>query len=115
MPHLKFSFFSPHFITRTLLIVFVLFATQSCIIHNVAKKQKGIVCDKHEEKMKLTIVGTIYGMGCYQPYSNEFPNAKKKKCMGCVVPIWPTKRLALVYSCKSCTKEMRKERRERKK
>jgi len=53
--------------------------------------------------MKKALVGTRYGKIAYE-YSLIYPNAKRRKPMGCVLPIWPIRRLAIIYHCSSCNK-----------
>ena len=86
---------------RILLIsVFIIVTFQSCAIVNATKGQEN-VCSAHNVKMKKAIVKTQYGNAV--PY-NDFksPNAKMKLPMGCVVPTWPSGRLAVIYHCKIC-------------
>jgi hypothetical protein len=113
--HTKFSFNSQPFVTKALLIVFVLSAMQSCINLNATKKQEVTVCNKQDEKMKMGIVRTYYNRIGYPCFSHEYPNAKMKHCTSCVIPMWPMRRFALKHYCKSCTNEMRKDRREKRK
>ena len=73
---------------------------QSCVIVN-ATKNKDDVCAVHGFKMKKTIVKTQYGNAI--PHNDFYsPNAKNKLPMGCVVPTWPSGRLAVIYHCKIC-------------
>ena len=73
---------------------------QSCIIYNTTKG-KANICLLHKVKMKKTIVRTSYG---YPPlyYDARFPNSKNKRDKGCVKPLWPKHRLALIYNCMKC-------------
>lgn len=80
----------------------ILLTCQSCVIHNEIKSHENIMCGLHNEKMKKTFVRTIYGKQINPCTNDRYPNAKRKKCMGCVVPIWPAKRIAYTYHCKSC-------------
>lgn len=87
---------------KIVLIILTFLTLQSCVVHNVTKHQDGDTCKLHNEKMKKTLVGTRYGKPIKPCINYSYPNAKRKKCMGCVVPIWPTRRIAIVYHCKSC-------------
>jgi len=80
--------------------IFIAASNQSCVVVN-ATKHKDNVCYLHRTKMKKTIVKTHYGFASLQndPLS---PNAKMKYSMGCVVPLWPSGRLAIVYHCSKC-------------
>lgn len=75
---------------------------QSCVVFDSTKNLKSNICSVHKIKMRKTLVGTRYGFGCNTGNTSEFPNAKSKVCMGCVVPAWPIKRLAVKYHCKIC-------------
>ena len=88
---------------RTLLtIVITALTLQSCVVNNVTKEKETDVCGLHNEKMKKALVGTIYGRACNGNYA-DYPNAKSKKCMGCIVrPGSP--RLVMIYHCKTCDK-----------
>lgn len=81
-----------------LLILF----TQSCVVINLTNEKDTDICKMHNRKMQKTIVKTSFGE--LQPISNvtTYPNTKTKKNLGCVVPIWPTKRLAKIYYCNTC-------------
>ncbi len=89
---------------KSILIIFITLSFNSCVIYNSTKNQEIRVCEIHNTKMNKAIVGTVYGKPRYPCINNAFPNAKKKKCMGCLKGPWPNKRLAIVYHCKSCTK-----------
>ena len=94
---------------RTFLLFLMMSVTlQSCIVYNSTKRQDTNICRVHQIKMKKALVGTRFGRGCHTGNTPEFPNAKTKKCMGCVVPIWPIKRLAIKYHCKECNKLKKK-------
>lgn len=77
---------------------------QSCVVYNATKYQESNSCELHNEKMKKNLVGTRYGKPIKPCTNDSCPNAKRKKCMGCVIPIWPIRRMAIVYHCKSCDK-----------
>ena len=85
------------------IIILVLFALslQSCIIYNAAKHAKGNICQIHNINMRKGIVHTHYGIAGIRN-SNQYPNAKIKKSMGCDRPLWPIHRLALIYYCSHC-------------
>lgn len=90
---------------RTFLLLLIIGVTfQSCIVYNSTKRLDTNICRVHKIKMKKALVGTRFGLGCHTGNTPEFPNAKTKQCMGCVVPIWPFKRLAIKYHCKECDK-----------
>ncbi len=76
---------------------------QSCVVHNATKQQDSNICGLHNEKMRKTLVGTTYGRACAGNKA-DFPNAKRKKCMGCIRRAWSNRRLAIIYHCKSCDK-----------
>ena len=73
---------------------------QSCIVVNTTK-DKDKVCYLHGIKMRKVIVRTQYGNAVPHNDLNSL-NAKIKYPMGCVVPVWPSGRLALVYHCTKC-------------
>lgn len=76
---------------------------QSCVVYNSVKFQENTICELHNEEMKKALVGTFYGKGC-SGNKVYYPNAKSKKCMGCIVKLWTNRRLAYIYHCKSCNK-----------
>ncbi len=73
---------------------------QSCIIYNSTKRQDSNICSRHKSKMTKTIVGTRFGKT--RGGNASFPNAKARRNMGCVVSIWPIRRLAIIYHCTKC-------------
>lgn len=78
----------------------------SCVIYNSTKHKDSDICNLHNEKMSKALVRTIYGRAC-GGNSIEYPNAKRMKCMGCLIRTWPNRRLAVIYHCKSCDKVKR--------
>ena len=82
--------------------ILTLLTLQSCVV-NVSKHQDSNICGLHNEKMRKVLVGTTYGRACAGNKS-DYPNAKRKQCMGCIRRAWPNKRLATIYHCKSCDK-----------
>jgi len=66
-----------------------------------ATKETSDLCELHHVKMKKTIVGTQFGFGSWG-LDREFPNAKGKLGLGCVIPSWPKHRLAIIYHCSKC-------------
>ena len=78
------------------------------LILNLAKNRKTDTCLWHNVKMKKTIVGTRYGKPRLPCSDDRFPNAKRKVCMGCMVPSWPMNRLVIIYHCKECDNMKRK-------
>ncbi len=67
----------------------------------MSKRYESNICNLHGKKMRKTVVGTSYGLAC-PGNKAEFINAKRKQCMGCVVRLWPFRRLAIIYHCKMC-------------
>ena len=76
----------------------------SCIVKNLTKgKECPKYCDKHHLLTgKKVIVGTKYGNG----FNNNYRFAKQPHPMGCIKPFWPIGRLAKIYVCDSCTREL---------
>ena len=87
-----------HFLT----VIILSLSLQSCVVLNATRRIESSKCSLHKTEMKKALVGTRYGKGCFSDNTEEYPNAKTKVCMGCVVPIWPIKRLALTYHCEKC-------------
>ena len=92
-------------IVVVLMIGFNILNLQSCIVYNSTKFDKEKVCKLHNQKMRKTIVRTIYGIN--DPYDamtaiDKFPHAKTRIGMGRNQPFWPIKRLALTYYCDKC-------------
>ena len=86
---------------RQLVISLLLCLTsQSCIIYNSVKEDSNI-CELHKLKMKKALVETEFGFGSGS-YDYRFPNAKVRQGLGCIVPRWPTYRLAVIYVCRTC-------------
>lgn len=52
--------------------------------------------------MSKTIVGTRYGKPAFPCVDERFPNAKARKCMGCMRPPWPVRRFVKIYHCTIC-------------
>jgi hypothetical protein len=80
-----------------------LLTLQSCIVYNAVKHQDSNICGLHKEKMRKALVGTTYGRACAGNKA-DYKNAKRKKCMGCIIEAWPNRRLAVIYHCKSCNR-----------
>lgn len=80
----------------------------SCLVYNATNDVVQIKCEVHNTKLHKALVRTTYGLRYETDYNNAFPHAKARMSMGCLVPHWPVRRLALVYCCKSCTKAKRK-------
>lgn len=91
---------SRSYILLTVGIIFIVITSQSCIIVNATKGMDDI-CSVHGIKMMKTVVKTQYGFVA-APNNINSPNAKRELPMGCVVPMWPTRRLAKVYHCTKC-------------
>lgn len=88
---------------RHFLTVLILSLTlQSCVVLNATRHVENSECSLHKTEMKKTLVGTRYGKGYFSDNTEEYPNAKTKVCRGCVVPVWPVRRLVLVYHCEKC-------------
>lgn len=82
----------------------------SCVVYNATKYAKSDTCEVHHIKMKKALVGTRYGRAAGPINQKEYINAKAPILRGCVVPLWPIKRLALAYHCKQCNRVNRTER-----
>jgi hypothetical protein len=65
----------------------------------------------HKLSRKKAIVRTQYG----KQYGYDYHFAKKPHAMGCLVPLWPKHRLAIIYVCKKCTAGYRITKKEKRK
>jgi hypothetical protein len=67
------------------------------------------LCSVHKLKMHKVLVQTNFGLSAFEfdeRYLN-YPNPKRSTNLGCVKPMWPIHRLAIIYACNECTKTMR--------
>jgi hypothetical protein len=98
----KFHFFNTIIKFSVLLLLF-----NSCIVKNLTKgKECPQYCDKnHLLTGKKAIVGTRYGK-LKNSAKYNYPFARRPHAMGCLTPRWPVGRLAKIYVCDSCTREL---------
>ena len=87
-------------IMRILFLSPLLALLPSCIIVNFSRGESK-TCEVHHTRMHRCIVGTDFGLAAFGP-SREYPNAKEKQKVGCVVQPWPIYRLAILYHCRVC-------------
>lgn len=87
------------------IVIFLLILLASCgITINYTKDQKLDMCSIHDVKLKKKHVKRIYGRSKEPTVSTEnCPYAKRPYGGGKIMPFWPQGRLALVYTCDSCT------------
>jgi hypothetical protein len=86
----------------TLVSLFSICMLQSCIVYNSARRQDTNICSTHKTKMTKTIVKTRFGKPRLPCSYAGSPNAKRAKCMGCLKPVFPIRRLAIIYHCSEC-------------
>ncbi len=89
----------------SILVLSLIFA--SCATLNLAGGD-GRICSLHNRGMQKSVIRVHYGRTCPERgNTDEYPNAKSIKCMGCIVDSIRYRR-AIVWTCKSCTKAKRK-------
>ena len=79
-----------------ILVFTVLFFLSSCIVRNVAKYAETNICSVHNIKMKKYLTRTAFGMPI-RGRDEGFPYPKRRARLGCVIPLWPKHRLAIIY------------------
>lgn len=90
------------------IILLIALLLQSYITLSQAQKNDHKRCVVHDRAMKKSIVRVKYGRFCPDRINtSEYPNAKRMRCMGCVVRS-PRKRVAIILTCKACTRAKRK-------
>lgn len=82
----------------------------SCVVINLTKHSNETVtkCSIHNEVLEKALVQAHYGKTRIYTNTTLFPYSKKPAEMGCLCPIWPSRRLAIVLTCDSCTMLYRK-------
>lgn len=85
----------------------LLILLNACIVKNLTKgKDCPKYCDKHHKLTgKKAIVRTRYG-NFKNSSKYDYPFARRPHSMGCLTPMWPVGRLAKIYVCDSCTREL---------
>ncbi len=92
-----------------LILCLFLSLASGCFVEKSADG-KGEMCEIHHRKLYKTIVRIDYGWGCSSKCrlgmgSDNFPNAKRRECGGCVVTKY---KFTEIYFCHSCNKARRK-------
>ena len=82
---------------------------QTCISLNRTSQSNLSTCELHEKKLRKSIVKVFYGNGCPDFNLATYPNAKKNKCMGCVI-MPPRKYFSITLTCRDCQKNKKNNR-----
>lgn len=88
---------------KIIICITIVLSLQSCLILNDTKN-KSRRCIAHNKFMRRAVVKTRYGFYCSTMNSSTYINARSQKCMGCVKPIWPKNRMAIIFVCRKCNK-----------
>jgi hypothetical protein len=82
-----------------LILFFLLALLSSCLVEN-AVRGSDRMCKLHHTRMHKTLVRTCFGYAAYE--HSDSPHAKREENLGCVRPLWPNRRMALIYHCPVC-------------
>lgn len=104
--YLKQHYKVQKYLLDAVLVALVLISCSCISLRNYAVESEVAVCKLHNVKMHKTAVRVIYGRVSNFSNPPEYPNAKRKVYMGCLVRR-PKKYVALVYVCSQCNRARR--------